>query len=406
MEHDVIVVGGGPAGCFAAVTAARLGRRVLLLEGNDRLGHKLSITGKGRCNVTNACDLDTLMANIPRNGRFLYSAFSNCMPSDVMEFFEQEGVPLKVERGRRVFPQSDRAADIVQALQRAMQAAGVEIIHARADGLCLENGCCIGVKCGSQCYYGESVLLATGGASYPRTGSCGDGYQLAKAAGHTIVKPQPSLVPIVTVEEYPAEMSGLSLKNVLLTVKQGEKICFAEQGEMLFTHFGISGPLVLSASAMMDPEQAKSYQVWIDMKPALSQEQLDVRILRDFGESPNRLLCNTLQKLLPSSMIPVVMRLAGLPDDLRVNSVTKAQRTRLLEVVKAMPLHCRSMRPIAEAIVTRGGVSVKEVSPKTMESKLCKGLFFAGELLDVDAYTGGYNLQIAFATGYAAGYSI
>ncbi len=406
MKHDVIVVGGGPAGCFAAVTAARLGRRVLLLEGNDRIGHKLSITGKGRCNVTNACDMDTLMANIPRNGRFLYSAFSNCMPSDVMDFFEQEGVPLKVERGRRVFPQSDRAADIVQALQRAMRSAGVEIIHARADALCIENGCCMGVKSGNQCYYGESVLLATGGASYPRTGSCGDGYKLAKAAGHTIVKPQPSLVPIVTVEEYPARMSGLSLKNVLLTVRQGEKICFAEQGEMLFTHFGISGPLVLSASAMMDPEQAQSYQIQIDMKPALSQEQLGARMLRDFGESPNRLLCNTLQKLLPSSMIPVVMELAELPAELRVNSVTKAQRTKLMEVIKAMPMHCRCMRPIAEAIVTRGGVSVKEVSPKTMESKLCKGLFFAGELLDVDAYTGGYNLQIAFATGYAAGCSI
>ncbi len=403
MTTDVIVVGGGPAGCYAAITAARLGRTVLLLDGNDRLGHKLSITGKGRCNVTNACDMDTLMANIPRNARFLYSAFSQCMPEDVMAFFEQEGVPLKVERGRRVFPQSDCAADIVNALLSAMRRAGVRTEHARVDALILRDGACVGVKSGEKSFYAESVLLATGGASYPRTGSCGDGYRLAKMAGHTVVSPQPSLVPIVTVEEYPARMSGLSLKNVLLTVKSGDSVCFSEQGEMLFTHFGVSGPLVLSASAMIDPQCAAEYSLFIDMKPALSAEQLDLRIQRDFAEAPNRMIDNTLQKLLPSSMIPVVLELAEISPELRVNSVTKKQRQQLGTVVKAMPLHCRSMRPIAEAIVTRGGVSVKEVSPKTMESKLCKGLFFAGELLDVDAYTGGYNLQIAFATGYAAG---
>lgn len=403
MKTDVIVVGGGAAGCYAAITAARLGRNVLLLDGNDRLGHKLSITGKGRCNVTNACDMDTLMANIPRNSRFLYSAFSKCMPEDVMAFFEQEGVPLKIERGRRVFPQSDCAADIVHALLSAMQQAGVRIERARVDALILQDGACIGVKSGERSFYAQSILLATGGASYPKTGSCGDGYRLAKMAGHSIVSPQPSLVPIVTVEEYPARMSGLSLKNVLLTVKRGNAICFCEQGEMLFTHFGVSGPLVLSASAMMDANDAAEYSLLIDMKPALSAEQLDCRILRDFDESPNRILANTLQKLLPMSMIPVVLELAVLSPALRVNSVTKQQRQQLGTIVKALPLHCRCMRPITEAIITRGGVSVKEISPKTMESKLCKGLFFAGELLDVDAYTGGYNLQIAFATGYAAG---
>ncbi len=403
MNTDVIVVGGGAAGCFAAIAAARRGRSVLLLDGNDRLGHKLSITGKGRCNVTNACDMDTLMANIPRNGRFLYSAFSGCMPQDVMDFFEAEGVPLKIERGRRVFPQSDKAADIVQALLLAMKRAGVRREQLRVDGLCIENGCCIGVKSGDTERFAESILLATGGASYPRTGSRGDGYRLAKQAGHTVISPQPSLVPIETLESYPSEMSGLSLKNVTLTVKNGKRQCFCEQGEMLFTHFGVSGPLVLSASAMMEPSDAASYVLEIDMKPALSAEQLDLRIQRDFAEAPNRMLGNTLQKLLPSSMVPVMLKLAALSPEQRVNAVTREQRLQLGATIKAMPLHCKAMRPIAEAIVTRGGVSVKEVSPKTMESKLVSGLYFAGELLDVDAYTGGYNLQIAFATGYAAG---
>ena len=403
MNTDVIIVGGGAAGCFAAIAAARRNRSVLLLDGNDRLGHKLSITGKGRCNVTNACDMDTLMANIPRNGRFLYSAFSGCMPQDVMDFFEAEGVPLKIERGRRVFPQSDQAADIVQALLRAMKRAGVKREQLRVDGLCMENGRCIGVRSGNAQRFAESILLATGGASYPRTGSKGDGYRLAMQAGHTVISPQPSLVPIETVESYPAAMSGLSLKNVTLTVRNGKKSCFCEQGEMLFTHFGVSGPLVLSASAMMEPSDAASYVLEIDMKPALTAEQLDLRIQRDFAESPNRMLGNTLQKLLPSSMVPVMLELAALAPDQRVNAVTREQRQKLGAMIKAMPLHCKAMRPIAEAIVTRGGVSVKEVSPKTMESKLVSGLYFAGELLDVDAYTGGYNLQIAFATGYAAG---
>ncbi len=403
VQTDIIIVGGGAAGCYAAVTAARRGKTVLLLEGNDRIGHKLSITGKGRCNVTNACDCDTLTANIARNSRFLYSAFSKCMPEDVMAFFEAEGVPLKVERGRRVFPESDRAQDIVDALKRAMRQAGVQVVHKRVTDLMTEDGKCVGVRCGDTAYSAASVLIATGGVSYPRTGSKGDGYRFAEQAGHRIITPQPSLIPLETVETYPADLSGLSLKQVKLTVKRGKKVCFSEQGEMLFTHFGVSGPLVLSASAMMDPAHATEYKLFIDMKPALTPEQLDTRIQRDFAEQPNKILGNAMGKLLPSSLIPVMIQQTGLSIALRIHDMTKGQRLQLGATMKALPLTIKGMRPIAEAIVTRGGVSVREVDPSTMQSKLCAGLYFAGEVLDVDAYTGGYNLQIAFATGYSAG---
>lgn len=406
MNADTIIIGGGAAGCYAAVTAENLGRRVLLLEGNDRIGHKLSITGKGRCNVTNACDLDTLTANIPRNPRFLYSAFSNCMPQDVMDFFEAEGVPLKTERGRRVFPVSDSAADIVNALKNAMHRLNVKIIHARVQKLCIEDGCCVGVIADNTEYRAESVLIATGGMSYPRTGSRGDGYTLAKQAGHTIVSPQPSLIPLETVEADPKEMQGLSLKNVKLTVLRENKVVYTEQGEMLFTHFGVSGPLVLSASAAMDAQHPTDYTLQIDMKPALTHEQLDLRIQRDFSELQNRVLGNALSKLLPSSMIPVMIRAAGLSPERRIHDMKREERLQLGKTIKAYPLSVKAMRPIAEAIVTRGGVNVREVKPKTMESKLVSGLFFAGEVLDVDAFTGGYNLQIAFATGYTAGMNL
>lgn len=406
MNADTMIIGGGAAGCYAAVTAANLGRRVLLLEGNDRIGHKLSITGKGRCNVTNACDLDTLAANIPRNPRFLYSAFSNCMPQDVMDFFEAEGVPLKTERGRRVFPVSDSAADIVNALKNAMHRLNVKIIHARVQKLCIEDGCCVGVIADNTEYRAESVLIATGGMSYPRTGSRGDGYTLAKQAGHTIVSPQPSLIPLETVEADPKEMQGLSLKNVKLTVLRKNKVIYTEQGEMLFTHFGVSGPLVLSASAAMDAQHPTDYTLQIDMKPALTHEQLDLRIQRDFSELQNRVLGNALGKLLPSSMIPVMIRAAGLSPERRIHDMKREERLQLGKTIKAYPLSVKAMRPIAEAIVTRGGVNVREVKPKTMESKLVNGLFFAGEVLDVDAFTGGYNLQIAFATGYTAGMNL
>ena len=408
MHSNIIIIGGGAAGMFAAVTAARRGRSVLLLDANDRLGHKLSITGKGRCNVTNNCDPDTLMQNVMRNPRFLYSAFSRCTPADVMAFFENAGVPLKTERGRRVFPQSDNAKDIVQALRAAMQHENVRICeNSRVRDLIISDDCCTGVRLENGAEHtAEAVLLATGGMSYPRTGSRGDGYRLAQQAGHTIIAPQPSLIPLETAEHDPQEMQGLSLKNVTLTVTNGKKVLFSELGEMLFTHFGISGPLVLSASCLLDPQKLSAYQLEIDMKPALSPEQLDQRIQRDFAEQKNKDLANAMRGLLPSSMIPVMLKRAGISPEKKVHDITKAERLSLGTAIKHFTLHASAMRPIAEAIITRGGVSVREVNPNTMESKKIRGLYFAGELLDVDALTGGYNLQIAFATGFAAGSSM
>ena len=403
MPH-LLIAGCGAAGMYAAVHAARLGCKVTVLDANDRPGHKLSITGKGRCNVTNACDLDTFLQNVPRNPRFLYSALSRCMPSDVQAFFEAEGVPLKTERGRRVFPQSDRAADIVDALRNAMQDAGVRVhLNTRVKKLLIADETCTGVVLadGSE-MHADAVLLATGGMSYPRTGSRGDGYRLAEQAGLTVIPPQPSLIPLETVERDPMEMQGLSLRNVTLTVTQGKKVIFTELGEMLFTHFGISGPLVLSASCRMDPQKLDSYLLTVDLKPALSAEQLDRRIQRDFDEQKNRDIVNALRGLLPASMIPVILNRTGIPQTQKVHDITKAQRLALGEAVKRFPLHASGMRPIAEAIITRGGVSVREINPNTMESKKIRGLYVAGELLDVDAFTGGYNLQIAFATAFAA----
>ena len=402
---DTVVIGGGPAGMFAALTAAKKGRSVLLLDGNDRLGHKLSITGKGRCNVTNDCDTDTLMQNIPRNARFLYSAFSQCSPQDVMAFFEQEGVPLKTERGRRVFPQSDRAADIVQALIRAMQREGVQIrLRSKVKKILIENGVCTGVQFSDgETVSAKSVLLAAGGCSYPRTGSDGSGFRLARLAGHTVQTPLPSLIPLETAEDDPQLMQGLSLKNVTLTVLRGEKEIWSEMGEMLFTHFGVSGPLVLSASSRMDTANPANYMLRIDMKPALTPEQLDQRMQRDFAAAQNKSISNVLRSLLPTSMVPVMLRFAGMDPDKKVHDITKGERLALRDAVKGYTLHVSGVRPISEAIVTRGGVSVKEVNPNTMESKLISGLFFVGEILDVDGFTGGYNLQIAFATGFCAG---
>lgn len=401
---DILVVGCGAAGMYAAVHAARLGCRVTVLDANDRPGHKLSITGKGRCNVTNACDRDTFLQNVPRNPRFLYSALSRCSPADVQAFFEAEGVPLKTERGRRVFPQSDRAQDIVQALLNAMKAAGVSVrCGARVKKLVIADGICTGVQLADgQICHADAVLLATGGMSYPRTGSRGDGYRLAEQAGVTVIPPQPSLIPLETVETDPTEMQGLSLKNVTLTVKAGKKVIFSELGEMLFTHFGISGPLVLSASCRMDPQKLGDYLLTVDLKPGLTPEQLDQRLQRDFSAQLNRDAGNTLHGLLPVSMIPVMLRRAGIPASQKIHNVTKEQRRALGAAVKGYTMHASAMRPIAEAIVTRGGVSVRDVNPNTMECKKIRGLYFAGELLDVDAYTGGYNLQIAFATGHAA----
>ena len=404
MVYDLLIAGGGAAGCFAAALAAGNGLRVLVLDGNDRLMHKLSITGKGRCNLTNACDLDTLMRNIPRNPRFLYSAFSRCMPADVMAYFEGLGVPLKTERGRRVFPVSDKAGDVVQALMREMCSNDVEIqMNTAVRRLLIQDGRCTGVQTADGTEYrAKAVLLATGGMSYPRTGSKGGGYRLAEQAGHTVTPRQPSLIPLETAEKDAAEMQGLSLKNVTLTVKNGKKTVFSELGEMLFTHFGLSGPLVLSASCLMDAEKIADYLLSIDLKPALTPEQLDQRLLRDFADVPNRAVSNVLKSLLPASMIPVMCRRAGLDGDTKANSVTKEQRRALCSAVKSLTYHVTAKRPIAEAIITRGGVSVREVNPNTMESKKLEGLYFAGELLDTDAFTGGFNLQIAFATANAA----
>lgn len=405
METDHLCIGGGPAGIFAALTAAGSGKRCIILEQNQQLGRKLRITGKGRCNLTNNCDRETLLANIPGNSKFLYSAFSRCMPQDVMNYFQSLGVPLKTERGNRVFPVSDRAEDIVSALKQAVQKAGIPVIKGRASHLHIEhNGCCIGAGTADGLeIYAKTTLLATGGMSYPKTGSDGNGYRLAAAAGHQIITPRPSLVPLTTRETWCRDVMGLSLRNVTLRLYRNEKCIFQELGEMLFTHFGVSGPLVLSASALMRKGNPWDYRIEIDLKPGLTPEQLDKRIQRDLRESPNRDLGNILHALLPAKLILPLLSICQLPPDTKANSMTRPQRHRLGEVIKALPLHIKDFRPIEEAIITRGGVDIREVNAKTMESKLCPGLYFAGEILDTDGYTGGFNLQIAFATAYSAG---
>ena len=404
-SYDCIIVGGGAAGMMAAITAAGLGKSTLLLEKMNRCGKKISITEKGRCNVTNNCTSDDFFANIPTNPRFLYSAYAGFSPQDCMDFFERLGVPLKTERGNRVFPVSDKAEDIVRALEQGCEDYGVNRIFSKVTEMITENGAVKGVKCGSRTYFAPSVLIATGGKSYPGTGSDGDGYRFAEELGHTVTDIKPSLVPIESDDDYCREMMGLSLKNVVLTLKDTvkNKVVFSEMGEMLFTHFGVSGPLVLSASSHIPQVESGRYIFYIDLKPALDEKKLDERILRDFKEIPNRIFANSLSKLLPSKMIPTVVELSGIDGEKQVNSVTKQERQRLVSLLKAFPVHIRSFRPIAEAIVTSGGVKVSEVSPKTMESKLVKGLYFAGEVLDVDGYTGGFNLQIAFSTGCLAG---
>ena len=403
-NFDCIIIGGGAAGLMAAYTAAKGGKSVLLFERNDRVGRKLAITGKGRCNVTNQCSDEEFFENIPVGGKFLYSAYSNFNCYDCMEFFESLGVPLKTERGNRVFPVSDKAGDIVSALENACKKSGVNVIHKRVTEVLAEDGVIVGVKCGDTIYNAVSVLIATGGKSYPVTGSDGDGYKFAKALGHTVTELKPSLVPLISEEEYCSEMTGLSLKNVLVTVRDGKKnkVIFKEQGEMLFTHFGVSGPLILSASSHIRDMERGRYKILIDMKPALDENALDKRIQRDFSENPNRIFGNSLSKLLPSKMIPVAVRLSGIDPNKQVNSVTKQERTELVKLLKNFPVTVRDFRPISEAIITSGGVKLSEVNPKTMESKLVQGLFLAGEVLDIDAYTGGFNLQIAFSTAVSA----
>lgn len=403
-----VIIGGGAAGLMAACAAAEKygGRAVTVIEKNRRPGRKLMITGKGRCNVTNNCDRDTLISNVPANGRFLFSAFSDFGTADTMEFFEKRGVPLKTERGNRVFPVSDKASDIVDALVNTVIKSGVKILTAEAEEILTENFSVTGVRT----RYGEileadSVILATGGMSYPVTGSTGDGYKMAGRLGHTVTPLKASLVPLNVKQGFCSRLSGLSLKNVTLTVYESgrKKPVFSELGEMLFTHFGISGPLVLSASAHMRKMGSAEYVAYIDLKPALDEQKLDSRILRDFEEEKNRDFANSLDKLLPKSIIPVIISLSGIAPDTKVNQISREQRARLCGVLKALRLDITGFRPIEEAIITGGGISVKEINPSTMESKLVSGLFFAGEIIDADAYTGGFNLQIAFSTGHLAG---
>lgn len=402
-NFDCIVIGAGAAGMYAAVHSAANGYKTAIIEPNEKVGRKLAITGKGRCNVTNNCDSDEIMKNIPRNPRFLYSALSMCSPADVMSFFEGEGVPLKTERGNRVFPVSDKAYDIVDALFFRMKREGVEIIKAKAVAVNASEGFVTGVKTDKGVFNSPKVILATGGMSYPVTGSTGDGYKIARALGHTITPLKPSLVPIET-EENCGEMMGISLKNSVLSVRDNEKnkVIFKELGEMIFTHFGVSGPLVLSASSRMDEITEGRYSLLIDLKPALSEEQLDARVQRDFAERKNMQLDNALRKLLPEKIIGPLLKKCGIDSEKQCNSVTREERLALVKTVKAFSLKPVSYRPIAEAIITDGGVSVKEINPKTMESKIVGGLYFAGEIIDVTGFTGGFNLQIAFSTGYAA----
>ncbi|MBE6674073.1 MAG: NAD(P)/FAD-dependent oxidoreductase [Ruminococcaceae bacterium] len=403
-QQRVAIIGAGAAGMMSAIYAAQNGALVTVFEKNDRVGKKLAITGKGRCNVTNDCDTQELLKNIISNPKFLYAAFSNFDTSDTKAFFENLGVPLKTERGRRVFPVSDKALDIVFALKKCMHDYGVTVNHEKVTELIQKNGKVTGLKAQGKAYEFDSVIVACGGASYPQTGSDGDGFIFAKSVGHTVTPLVPSLVPLETTENV-SEIMGVSLKNVTLKIKnnQSGKIVFEEMGEMLFTHFGLSGPLVLSASCHMAKMEKGKYSAVIDFKPALDIKTLDTRILSDFSKQLNRDFQNALGGLLPSKIIPFMVKKSGIDGNTKVNNITKEQRQALISTLKSLTLEIKGFRPIKEAIITRGGVSVSEINPSTMESKKIKGLYFAGEVIDVDAYTGGYNLQIAFSTGALAG---
>lgn len=406
-QRELVVIGGGAAGMMAALAARAQGASVTLLEPNDKLGRKLYITGKGRCNLTNDCVPEDVLRSVPHNSRFLYSAVNHFPPAQVKAFFEELGVPLKTERGGRVFPQSDRAADVIDALFFSLKRKGVRILKARAVELLTQDGSICGVKTEQgENISAHAVVLATGGLSYPLTGSRGDGHYMAQELGHTIVPVKPSLIPLVEDGGWCSRMQGLSLRNVHLTVKnQKKKVVFEEQGELLFTHFGLSGPLVLSASAHMDHFDTDRYTASIDLKPALDEQKLDERLLRDFAEQQNRTFQNVMEGLLPRLMIPVMLEICDIPGETKIHEVTKQQRRRLIENIKQFRISILEPRPLEEAIVTAGGVKTGEVNPSTMMSKRVEGLFFAGELLDVDAYTGGFNLQIAWCTGHLAGES-
>lgn len=402
-KPTVTVIGAGAAGLMAAGTAAQQGARVLLFERNEKVGRKLAITGKGRCNVTNHCDTQTFLTHVPQNPRFLYSALDAFSVRDTMAFFEALGVPLKTERGNRVFPVSDRALDVVDALYAWVRRCGVTIVHEAVTGICTQDGAVSGVMAGGRLRRADSVIVATGGKSYPLTGSTGDGYGWAQALGHTVTPLRASLVPLECAGKDCPRLQGLSLKNVALTIFENNKKLHDGFGEMLFTHFGISGPLVLSASSHMRKWDKASYRAEIDFKPALDEAMLDKRIVSDFSGQPNSDFRNSLGALLPRKLIPIVVERSGIDPHQKVNAVTKKQRRALVRVLKHFELEITQPRPVEDAIVTSGGISVREVAPGTMQSKRVPGLYFAGEILDVDAYTGGFNLQIAWSTGYLAG---
>jgi len=388
MSNKVTVIGGGAAGCIAAISAAEFGADVTLIERNAEIGRKLMITGKGRCNVTNDCTPEEVLGNTVSNPKFLYSAIRAFPPSAAMEFFERLGVPLKTERGNRVFPQSDKASDVVDALRNRIRQLGITLVNQHVRNLDFDG----------------KIILATGGLSYPKTGSDGDGYTLAKSLGHTIIPLSASLVPLTSNDSFCKEMQGFSLKNVKVTLSSDREL-FSDFGEMQFTHFGVTGPLILSASAHIPEPLPEKLTLSIDLKPALDEQTLDARLLRDFAKYANRDFRNALSDLAGRLMIPVLVRRSGIPPETKVNAITKEQRAGLLHLFKNFSVSISGKRPIDEAVVTRGGVSVKEVNPATMESKLVPNLYFAGETLDLDAYTGGFNLQIAWATGYLAGKS-
>lgn len=406
----VYVVGGGASGMMAAIAAARNGHRVILFEKNEKLGKKLYITGKGRCNITNACDRDTFFENVISNPKFLYRAFHQFNTDDVIDFFEQLGLRTKIERGNRVFPRSDKSSDVIAALRNELERLGVDIrYHSEVTDILYKDGCFYGLKLKpGEKYYGDAVIIATGGLSYPLTGSTGDGYRFANKAGHTITDLSPSLVPLYVSESFVKELMGLSLKNISITIKSGEKEIYKNFGELVFTHFGVSGPVILSASRHIIPyiDSKDKLTLNIDLKPALTMQQLDLRILRDFEEFKNKQFKNSLNQLLPNKLIDVIIRLSHINPEKQVNSITREERLFLVELLKNFTLNIIKLGAFNQAVITKGGINIKEINPSTMESRLIKNMFFAGEILDLDALTGGFNLQIAWSTGFLAGNSI
>lgn len=406
--RKIIIIGGGAAGLIASATAAKRGEDVTVIEKNSRPARKVMITGKGRCNVTNACfDLDDLINSVVTNKRFMYSAFSSFMPYDTIALIEEMGVPTKIERGNRVFPESDKAVDIVDALVKNAKQSGVKFVEGTVTSFNTENNVIKSVNLSDGTVVdGDAFAICTGGLSYQSTGSTGDGYRLAESVGHSITDIEPALISLVASNGFVPKLQGLSLRNISIKLLDGEKEIYSDFGEMLFTHYGVSGPVILSASSHMTHPKEHNYKIVIDLKPALDEQTLDKRIQRDFAENTNKDFINSLSKLLPNKLIPVIVRLSGIEPSEKVNQITKAQRQNLVSLLKNFTVNISDFRPINEAIITSGGVDVKEINPKTMGSRIIDNLFFAGEVIDVDAYTGGFNLQVAFSTGYLCGMNI